>query len=101
MVNTSGCGPEDRGFESRRPPHQREHAPVAQWTEHLASNQAVGGSNPSGRAKRINRDMQDAQDWVGIRYRVAVSEYNIGTSGAPSGNRYQPSSDLVIPLIAL
>ena len=26
------------------------HAPVAQGTEHLASNQRVGGSNPSGRA---------------------------------------------------
>ena len=25
-------------------------APVAQGTEHLASNQRVGGSNPSGRA---------------------------------------------------
>ena len=74
VVNTSGCGPEDRGFESRRPPQQREHAPVAQWTEHLASNQAVGGSNPSGRAITINRDMQDGQDREGMTYLVAVSE---------------------------
>lgn len=26
------------------------YAPVAQWIEYLASNQGVGGSNPSGRA---------------------------------------------------
>ncbi len=26
-------------------------APVAQWIEHLTSDQRVGGSNPSGRAK--------------------------------------------------
>ena len=26
-------------------------APVAQWIEHLTSDQMVGGSNPSGRAK--------------------------------------------------
>ena len=26
-------------------------APVAQWIEYLASNQGVGGSNPSGRTK--------------------------------------------------
>ena len=26
-------------------------APVAQWTEHLTSDQTVGGSNPSGRAR--------------------------------------------------
>ena len=25
-------------------------APVAQWIEHLTSDQMVGGSNPSGRA---------------------------------------------------
>ena len=57
-VNTSGCGPEDRGFDSLRPPHslcfsEDIHAPVAQGTEHLASNQRVGGSNPSGRATQF------------------------------------------------
>ena len=30
-------------------------APVAQGTEHLASNQRVGGSNPSGRAILVSR----------------------------------------------
>ncbi len=50
-VNTSGCGPEDRGFDSLRSPQNSIIlAPVAQWIEYLASNQRVGGSNPSGRA---------------------------------------------------
>ena len=42
-----------------------QHAPVAQWIEHLASNQGVGGSNPSGRANS-NRTK--------IAYFVAVNE---------------------------
>lgn len=29
------------------------HAPLAQWKEHLASNQGVGGSNPSRGAMKI------------------------------------------------
>jgi hypothetical protein len=28
-----------------------DRAPVAQWIEHLTSDQTVGGSNPSGRAR--------------------------------------------------
>ncbi len=57
-VNTSGCGPEDRGFESHYSPFRlmRLHqpfcmiAPVAQWIERLTSNQKVRGSSPLGRA---------------------------------------------------
>ena len=30
---------------------ERESAPVAQWIEQLTSDQQVGGSNPSGRAR--------------------------------------------------
>jgi hypothetical protein len=29
----------------------RDYAPVAQWIEHLTTDQKVGGSSPSGRAK--------------------------------------------------
>ena len=32
-------------------------APVAQWIEHLTSDQMVGGSNPSGRANVLSRDI--------------------------------------------
>ena len=32
-------------------------APVAQWIEHLTSDQMVGGSNPSGRANVLRRDI--------------------------------------------
>ncbi len=32
-------------------------APVAQWIEHLTSDQGVGGSNPSGRATFLNLDV--------------------------------------------
>ena len=36
-------------------------APVAQWIEHLTSDQMVGGSNPSGRATlTIDRTVADA-----------------------------------------
>ena len=32
VVNTSGCGPEDRGFDPHRPPHQFSLCPtVACW----------------------------------------------------------------------
>ena len=46
LVKALGCGPGDRGFESHRSPHTLYYAPVAQWIEHLASDQGVGGSNP-------------------------------------------------------
>jgi hypothetical protein len=67
-VNTSGCGPEDRGFKSHYSPkadgialcpsafvsgrgYDPKLAPIAQWIEYVASNHVVGGSNPSGRTK--------------------------------------------------
>ena len=48
LVKASGCGPEDRGFESLRSPHHMYdfYAPVAQRIEHQSSELRVGGSNP-------------------------------------------------------
>ena len=44
----------------RRPSALRcRSAPVAQWIEHLTSDQTVGGSNPSGRAIVLSRDIGD------------------------------------------
>ena len=49
------CGTGDHGFESRCSPQPKrfilqEIAPVAQWTEHWASDPGVAGSSPARRA---------------------------------------------------
>ena len=43
----------------REPGTGTNRAPVAQWIEHLTSDQRVGGSNPSGRATVLSRDIGD------------------------------------------
>jgi hypothetical protein len=45
--------------QGRAPMYHRRRAPVAQWIEHLTSDQTVGGSNPSGRASVLSRDIGD------------------------------------------
>ena len=54
MVNTSGCGPEDRWVQFPPSTPIAFFAPVAQRIEHQASDLGVGGSNPSGRASDWN-----------------------------------------------
>ncbi len=57
VVNTSGCGPEDRGFKSHYSPKADglfhwpflNQAPLAQRIERQSSKLNVVGSNPSGR----------------------------------------------------
>ena len=57
VVNTSGCGPEDRGFKSHYSPKADGFfhrpflnlAPLAQRIERQSSKLNVVGSNPSGR----------------------------------------------------
>ncbi len=39
-------------------------APVAQWIEYLASNQGVGGSNPSGRTTYSRKETYGFLSWA-------------------------------------
>jgi hypothetical protein len=67
-------------FQNRKRPRRTEknslrlrvqlnclHAPVAQWIEHLASNQRVGGSSPSGRASTFLSMILQARVWKGSK----------------------------------
>src|SRR5437016_6795809 len=60
-------------------------APVAQWTEHLTSDQMVGGSNPSGRASlpRARDTKSRPSVTTGSRLSDPVTLAELGCPGRP------------------
>src|SRR6218665_289670 len=98
-IGTSGLGVRPPALYRRLRPCGVD-APVAQWIEHLTTDQKVGGSSPFGRTTRLGPDLQRCRSGPFLNHCYGVLTHRLPIAFAAIRGECRKGVSGVGPLVA-